>query len=79
MSGFPDHDRAALRPFLISVDDSGDYRLTLRETRFNSQNYPVVTLTTVEETFRTSAEARAYAKAQYGAATGEFALPPRKR
>ena len=79
MSGPPDRDRAPVRPFLISVDEAGDYRLTIRETRFNSQNYPVVTATRVNEVFPSSAAARAFAKAHYGAETGEFALPPRRR
>jgi hypothetical protein len=79
MSGARDRDRVPMRPFLISVDEAGDYRLTIRETRFNSQNFPVVTVTKVDEAFRTSAAARAFAKAHYGAETGEFALPPRQR
>ena len=79
MSGARDHDRVSLRPFLITRDGDGDYRLTIRETRFNSQNYPVVTVTRVDEAFPTTAAARAFAKANYGAATGEFALPPRQR
>jgi hypothetical protein len=73
MSGSPDHDRKALRPFLIARDEAGDYRLTVRETRFNSQNYPVVTATRIEESFKTAAAARAYAKSRFGAAAGEFA------
>jgi hypothetical protein len=79
VSGPPDRDRAPVRPFLITVDEAGDYHLTLRETRFNSQNYPIVTVTRVDESFPTSAAARAFAKARYGAETGEFSLPPRRR
>ena len=79
MSGMADHDRAKVRPFLIERDGTQGYRLVVRETRFNSQNFPVVTVTKVDEAFRTSAAARAFAKANYGAETGEFALPPRQR
>ncbi|MGZ8283778.1 MAG: hypothetical protein ACXWUN_12630, partial [Allosphingosinicella sp.] len=71
MSGAPDNERAKIRPFLIAKDESGDYRLTVRETRFNSQNYPVVTATPVAEAFASAAAARAYAKEHFGAAPGE--------
>ena len=73
MSGRPDHDRAKGRPFLIERDDEGAYRLTVRETRYNSQHYPIVTATQVGEAFASAAAARAYAKAQFGAVPGEFA------
>jgi hypothetical protein len=74
MSGAPDNDRASTRPFLIQKGDEGDYRLYLRETRYNSQNYPIVTATPVDETFKTTAAARAYAKANFGAVAGDFAM-----
>lgn len=74
MSGVPDRDRVAAKPFLISRNPDGSYRLTLRETRYNSQNYPVVSETPVAESFKSTAAARAFAREHYGAATGEFAL-----
>jgi len=37
--------REKVRPFLISKVEDGSYRLTVRETRYNSQNYPIVTAT----------------------------------
>lgn len=73
MSGIADHDRAKARPFLIERDGSEGYRLVVRETRYNSQNYPIVTATAVGETFSSASAARAYAKANFGAQTGEFA------
>ena len=73
MSAAPDHDRVALRPYLIARDESGNFRLTVRETRYNSQNYPVVTATMEAETFKTAAAARAYAKEHFGAEPGQFA------
>ena len=73
MSGKPDNDRSKARPFLIAKDEAGSYRLTIRETRYNSQNFPVVKTTLVEETFPTAGAARNYAKAQFGAVAGEFA------
>ena len=72
MSGTPDVDRSIAKPYLIERTDEG-YRLVVRRTRFNSQNYPVVTGVDCGETFRSAAAARAYAKAEYGALTGEFA------
>ena len=77
MSGTPDHDRLKSKPFLIAKEDDGSYRLTVRETRYNSQNYPVVTSKPIEPTFETTAKARAYAKEHFGAETGEFAMPSR--
>jgi len=73
MSGVPDRDRVSIRPFLIERDEAEGYRLVVRETRYNSQNYPIVTATAVGETFASTAAARAYAKANFGAQAGEFA------
>ena len=73
MSGAPDHSRAAVKPFLIAKDAKGQVRLTVRETRYNSQDYPIVTSTLVEEPFETAAAARAHAKARFGARAGDFA------
>jgi hypothetical protein len=61
-----------LKPFLIAKDAEGQVRLTVRETRHNSQGYPLVTMNLVEECFKTSAAARAYAAEEFGAKAGEF-------
>lgn len=65
--------RTAIRPFLIAADAEGAFRITVRETRFNSQNYPVVTSTLQDESFKTATAARTYAKAHLGALPGQFA------
>jgi hypothetical protein len=65
--------RIAVKPFLIVKDEQGDVRLTVRETRFNSQGYPLVTSTLIEESFPNATAARAHAKAHYGAEAGQFA------
>jgi hypothetical protein len=65
--------RIPVRPFLIAKDDEGHVRLTVRETRYNSQGYPLVTSTLVEEKFRTATAARAHAKEHFGAEAGQFA------
>ncbi len=59
-------------PFLIAKDETGDYRLTVRETRYNSQGYPLVSAHLQEERFRTSSEARAFAKSNFRAEAGQF-------
>lgn len=63
---------AVVKPFLIAKDDDGHFRLTVRETRYNSQGYPWVLRTAVEQTFKTTAAARAYAVDRLGAKPGEF-------
>lgn len=65
--------RVPVRPFLIAKDEEGQFRLTVRETRYNSQNYPIVTSTLQDETFKTATAARAHAKAHFGAEAGQFA------
>lgn len=74
MTGTPDRDRAATRPFLIAKDGDRKYRLIVRETRYNSQNFPIVTQTDVGETFQSAVAARTFARERFGAVAGEFAL-----
>ena len=62
-----------MKPYLIAKDEAGAFRLTVRDTRYNSQSYPIVTTTLVEEKFETATAARTYAKAQFGAEAGQFA------
>ena len=65
--------KAPLRPFLVAKDEEGSFRLTVRETRYNSQNYPLVTSTLQPETIKTAAAAKTFAREQFGAETGQFA------
>jgi hypothetical protein len=65
--------RIPMRPFLIAKDEQGHVRLTVRETRYNSQNYPLVTSTLQPETFKTAVAARAFAKEHFRAEPGQFA------
>ncbi|MXO58469.1 hypothetical protein GRI89_02765 [Altererythrobacter salegens] len=62
------------KPFLILKDEMGQFHLTVRETRYNSQGYPWVVSRQVEETFKSTAAARAYAVEQFGGKAGEFAF-----
>ena len=65
--------RIALRPFLITRDVENRFRLTVRETRYNSQGYPLVTETLQEEAFLTAAAAKAHARDHFGAEAGQYA------
>ena len=65
--------RVPVRPFLIAKEAEGAFRITVRETRFNSQRYPLVTSTLQPESFKTATAARAYAKEHLGAENGQFA------
>ncbi len=73
MAGIPDASRAKLKPFLITRDAEGRTHLSVRETRYNTQGYPVVATTHLAETFASAAAARTHAKAHFGAKPGEFA------
>ena len=75
MGGLPDNDRSRSKPYLIERDEAGSYRLTVRATRFNSQNYPIVEKTRIDEVFASTTAARSYAREHFGAIAGEFALP----
>ncbi|TMJ15056.1 MAG: hypothetical protein E6G94_08030 [Alphaproteobacteria bacterium] len=66
--------RIPVKPFLIAKDEEGQFRLTLRETRYNSQGYPLITTTPIDGVFKSAAAARAHAKAEFGAEAGQFAL-----
>jgi hypothetical protein len=65
--------RVPVRPYLIAKDETGLFRITIRETRYNSQQYPIVTGTLQPETFPTLTAARNHAKEHYGAEAGQFA------
>lgn len=65
--------RIPVLPYLIAKDAEGAVRLTIRETRFNSQHYPLVTSTLHAHSFKTATAARAYAKEHFGAVAGQFA------
>jgi len=65
--------REPIRPFLIAKDESGQFRLTVRDIRYNSQGYPIVTARLQDESFKTAAAARAHAKDHFSAEPGQFA------
>ena len=63
-----------LRPFLIAKDEEGQFRITIRETRYTSQGYPLVTSTLQEQSFKSATAARTFARENFGAETGQFAV-----
>jgi hypothetical protein len=65
--------REPVKPYLIAKGEDGLFRLTVRETRHNSQGYPLVTATPVEESFKSATAARTHAKEHFGAEPGQFA------
>ena len=65
--------REIVKPYLIAKGEDGQFQLTVRETRYNSQGYPLVTTTPVEERFKSATAARTYAREKFGAEPGQFA------
>ncbi|HEY7809651.1 MAG TPA: hypothetical protein VIA98_04660 [Allosphingosinicella sp.] len=65
--------RTLLKPYLIVKNEEGEFQLTVRETRYNGQGYPLVTATPVAERFKSATAARGYAKEHFGAEAGQFA------
>ncbi len=65
--------REIVKPYLIAKGEDGQFKLTVRETRYNSQGYPLVTTTPVDESFKSATAARTYAKEHFGAEPGQFA------
>lgn len=65
--------REAIRPFLITKDEDGNFRLTVRETRYNSQGYPLVSSHVQDETFKTATAARNFARDVFRAEPGQYA------
>jgi hypothetical protein len=66
--------RIAIKPYLLTKDGDGRFTLTVRETRYNSQGYPLVTATRVDETFKSATAARTHAREHFGAEAGQFAM-----
>ncbi len=64
---------SSVKPFLITKSEDGQVQLTVRETRRNSQDFPWVLSTLIEQNFTTTGAARAYAVEHLGAKAGQFA------
>ncbi len=64
--------RDSILPFLINKDTEGHFRLTVRDTRYNSQGYPIVTSNLQTEQFKTATAARTFARENFKAEAGQF-------
>jgi hypothetical protein len=65
--------REKIQPFLINKDEDGNFRLTVRDVRYNSQGYPIVTSAMQDDLFKTATAARTYARDHFKAEAGQFA------
>ena len=65
--------RDEVKPFLIKRDEEGSYRLTVRDTHYNSQGYPIVTSNLQAEKFETARAAKTFARENFGAQSGQYA------
>lgn len=65
--------RTPVAPFLINKDQEGNFRITIRSTRLNSQNYPLVSSSLQPELFKSAMAARKHARSEWGAEAGQFA------
>jgi hypothetical protein len=63
-----------IRPFLINRDAGGNFRLTVRDTRYNSQGYPIITAVLQDTCFKTAAAAKAHARDHFKAAAGQYEM-----
>lgn len=66
--------RVAVRPYLITKDAEGVFRITIRTTRLNSQGYPLVSAAMLDDAFKTATAARTYIRENYHAEAGDIAL-----
>lgn len=63
-----------VKPFLITLQEDGSYRLTVRDTHYNSQGYPIVKSFLQSEVFATAAAAKTFARTNFKARAGEYAV-----
>lgn len=65
--------RIPLRPYLVTKDEEGIFRVTVRTTRFNSQGYPLVSAEVLDDAFKTQTAAKAFVREEYRAEANEIA------
>lgn len=61
------------RPYLVARDTEGNFRLTVRDVRYNSQGYPIITATLQGELFKTATAAKNHAREHFNAQPGQYA------
>lgn len=62
------------RPYLVCKDEDGAYRVTVRTTRYNSQNYPLVDSEMLDDVFKTQTAAKLFVRETYRAEAGDIAI-----
>ena len=65
--------RVAVRPYLVTKDEEGVFRITVRTTRFNSQGYPLVSTEVLGDAFKTQTAAKTYVREQFRAEASDIA------
>jgi len=65
--------RSRVKPYLISKSEAGEFHITVRTTRFNSQGYPLVSAERLDAAFLTVNKARSYLRAEYQAEATDIA------
>ena len=65
--------RVAVRPYLVTKDEEGIFRITVRTTRFNSQGYPLVSTEVLGDAFKTQTAAKTYVREQFRAEASDIA------
>ncbi|MFS2108082.1 hypothetical protein [Sphingomonas sp. 67-41] len=65
--------RVPLRPYLVTKDEEGIFRVTVRTTRFNSQGYPLVSAEVLDDAFKTQTAAKAFVREEYRAEANQIA------
>ena len=65
--------RVPVRPYLVTKDEEGVFRVTVRTTRFNSQGYPLVSSEVLTDAFKTQTAAKSFVREQYRAESNEIA------
>jgi hypothetical protein len=66
--------REILRPYLVCKDEAGAYRVTVRTTRYNSQNYPLVSSELLDDVFKTQTAAKTFVRETYRAEASDIAI-----
>jgi hypothetical protein len=64
--------RIACRPYLITTDSEGAFRVTVRTTRMNSQNYPLVSSEQLDGSFPSLRLARAHIRETFRAEAADI-------
>ena len=62
-----------MKPYLISKSETGEFHVTIRTTRLNSQGYPLVTAEKLDAAFLTISKARLYLRAEHHAEAADIA------